>query len=153
MTLIRTPLLLEGVKKKMKRWKKAHADLERVTRKGYKKLQRRVSAWEKRRPGETPKQHTQRLATSHDVDTRLHDRIVNEPKMRSRLDRVKAVEERRRKSLERSERRRDAKKQRKRMMKATIPSLEPARPLTTVARAVAAKMVRPVRKPAVARSA
>jgi hypothetical protein len=122
MAIRRTPLLLEGVKKRMRRWEKAHAELERVTAKGYRKFKKRVSAWERRRPEETPEEHAQRLATPSDVEDRVHADIVNEPKMRARLDRARTKEAKRRAALERAEDR----KRRKQAVQA-VPTLEPTR--------------------------
>lgn len=126
MIIARTPLLLEGVKKAMKRWERAHGQLERVTKRGYRKLQRRVAGWEKRRPDETPEQHSRRLSEPGDVEGEFHQQIVSQPKMRRRLDKAQAREAKRREELERAE----EKKRRKKLMRAPIFSLEPE-PTTT----------------------
>ena len=141
MSLARTPLLSEGVKRRMKQWEKAHDQLHRVTRKGYKKLARQTADWEKRRPEETPEQHAQRLAGPEDVTGSFHDRIVNEPRTRAKLDRAKALEAKRRAQLDRAEQEREQKRRRKQMMAAPVPSLEPVRTRTPAAVVQAAQKV------------
>lgn len=123
----RTRLLIEGVKKAMRKWEKAHARLHRVTRKGFKEHEKKISRWERRRPDEAPEDHARRLQhQAGDVDQSLYDKVF--AKHQSRIEQAAAKEARRREKLARAE----EKKRRKQLMKAPIPSLdEPAMPVQT----------------------
>lgn len=143
--MIRTPLF-EGVKKAMRKWQDAHARLERVSGRGYKEHARRVAKWERRRPGETPEEHGERIRKqAGDVDQSIYDRVF--AKHRRRIDTAAAEEERRRAKLERAE----EKKRQKALRRAPTPTLDPAEPtkIRTVAamRQAAPQIARAARRP------
>ena len=120
-------LLLEGVKKAMRKWERAHDRLHNIARKGHKEYERGIEDWEARRPDETPEQHGQRLRRkAGDVDQSLHDKIFS--KRQSKLELATTEETRRREALAQAEAKREAKQRRKALMKAPVPSLEPEQP-------------------------
>lgn len=132
MRLRRTRLLAEGVKKAMRRWERAHARLNAVTRKGHKAYQRAVSAWEARRPGETPEEHGRRIQQrAGDVDQEIYNKVF--AKRQAKIANASEEERRRREKLEKAEQAREAKRRAKALADAPIPDLSkqpPARSRT-----------------------
>ena len=145
----RSPLLLEGLKKKKKRWEKAAAQLKREAKatreageKRFSRYARRVPAPESSAPDDERQRHAAHLL---DVKDRFERQAFSDPKRAARLQQHHAKETRRFAKYQAAE----EKKRRKRMLKAPIPTLEPATPMTTVARNVAAKAAQaPEREPA-----
>lgn len=154
MNIERTPLLLEGhnarVKRRMKRWERAHRKLEAITKAGYRKVAKRTANWETRIAGETPEEHARRIGSPSDVDADIHDSVAGGTKFRRRLDKAKAREAKRRAELESAERERDAhlerKRRREQMMNAPVPSLGPVDPTKTPAAISRVRKMATVRK-------
>jgi len=135
----RSPLLLEGLKKKKKRWEKAASQLKREAKAAREAGERRFTRYERRVPAPEPsapdEERQRHAAHLLDVKDRFERQAFSDPKRTARLQQRQAKETRRFAKYQAAE----EKKRRKRMLKAPIPTLEPATPMTTVARSVAAK--------------
>ena len=111
---VRTLLILEGVRRRQKRWQKAHKRLAKAHSAAYSDYERRLEAWEKRRAGESPADHAERLKTG-DTDERLMRQVRREREhVIAPLERREAKLSRK---LRRAEERESPRKRAKRMAK------------------------------------
>ena len=112
--IVRTPLIVEGVRRAQRRWEKAHKRLAKAHSAAYVDYERRLETWEKRREGESPDAHVERLKTG-DIDDHLMRQVRREREhMIAPLERREAKLDRK---LERAKQRESPRKRAKRMAK------------------------------------